>query len=324
MAQPNTNGSSHDSAERCAAACNADAGCTSFQLGTAATEGKTNCIVWRGGACDGPAGRAGGNSTDPSVWGTAAGASLGVLYRKVDGGEGTLPVATPGNDTDAINEKTDGVSVCFAKCDSAWCNDHGSAHVDSDGRCACTCFTALGWVGHRCDECGGPQPFFPVRSSGGGIVNCTLCTNAGHCSGRAKSVTANAARPGCDCDCVQGYAGRDCSECAAGFNRSDSNQCQLRQAPCMVHPSRGDPRGANVTCAVNRSVDPEVSCTWIRTEGFVCSPNLQTSVCGDTSFGLPPYCRHSCAGLSEHDCVASDTPWCHLVRTDEDIECATN
>eukprot|EP00660_Eupelagonema_oceanica_P019400 gene19400-biopygen29740 len=231
-----------------------------------------------------------------------------------------LPVATPGTGTD----RADGGSVCFAKCDSAWCNDRGSAFVGNDGRCRCTCFTALGWVGQRCDECGGPQPFFPVHSSGGEIVNCTLCTNAGHCSGHAKNVTANATRPGCDCSCLEGYDGRDCSHCASGFNRSDSNRCQQRHPSCMVEPSRGDPLGATVTCAANGSVDPGVSCTWIRKEGYVCSPNLQTSVCGDTSFGMPPYCRHSCTGLSAHRCVASDTPWCHLVRTDEDVECVTN
>eukprot|EP00660_Eupelagonema_oceanica_P019708 gene19708-biopygen35832 len=169
-------------ARRCAEACDRDANCSSFQLGTAMMRSDTRCVVWRHGACDGPAGRLarGATGIPMSGWGTAAGRSVGSLFRKVPGGEGTLPVASPNA---SANAPALGV-LCYAKCDDAWCHEHGSAALGSDGRCECTCFSALGWVGRRCDECGGVQPFFPVRT--GDEVTCTLCTNNQHCNGHAQ------------------------------------------------------------------------------------------------------------------------------------------
>eukprot|EP00660_Eupelagonema_oceanica_P019769 gene19769-biopygen27635 len=136
-------------------------------------------------------------------------------------------------------------AACFAKCDGEWCNGHGSARVGADGRCACTCFSALGWVGRRCDECGGTDPFFPVRAHSGGIARCTLCTNAVHCSSRAVRVAVNSSGSGCECSCVQGYNGSECGECAQGFVRFESSgTCERRRQPCVVRDARGDPRGA--------------------------------------------------------------------------------
>eukprot|EP00660_Eupelagonema_oceanica_P019325 gene19325-biopygen43584 len=304
---PRTNGS----VAHCAAECNKDQRCTSFQLGTAAVGSDTNCVVWRDGACDGPGGH---NSTDPAAFGTAAGASPGALYRKVDGGEGSLPVATPSN---AASVK-DG-TVCFAKCDTAWCNGHGSASFGSDGSCVCTCFSDLGWVGQRCDECGGAQPFFPIRADGE-VVSCTLCTNEEHCAGQAQNVTAN--RAGCDCDCVLGYSGEDCNACAAGYNRSGSGDCQQRQRRCVVRPSRGDPLGAHVSCPVHETVVTGTNCRWRREEGYTCV-SAGSAVCIDGTWSKEsPYCQAACHGRSETNCSTHD--WCSLVRTADQIGCTTN
>eukprot|EP00660_Eupelagonema_oceanica_P019360 gene19360-biopygen33835 len=241
-----------------------------------------------------------------SEWGTAAGASLGSLYTKVAGGEGSLPVATPDATPDDGPSGGEG-TTCFAKCDGAWCNGHGSAHVGSDGRCKCTCFSALGWAGLRCDECGGSQPFFPVRASGGEITDCTLCTNRQHCNGRAEQVVVNATGPGCECSCVHGYNGGDCSKCADGFARSNRTGvfCEPKRAPCMVEYARGDIRGAISGCEAGKPVPPQRSCSWTTKKKYTCSPSTKRATCGDASFERTPYCQLTCDTLDEADCMTS-------------------
>ena len=122
----------------------------------------------------------------------------------------------------------------------------------SQDKLSCECGTCNDqWVGVQCDTC---DPRFASTTcaacSRGHInyPNCTTCTDHQHCSAHSDAVSSNADNTECACTCSEGYAGANCSECAAGFINYPACTACTGELYCNGHSKSATSNVNNTAC----------------------------------------------------------------------------
>jgi hypothetical protein len=126
----------------------------------------------------------------------------------------TTPVvdAGPGGCGAGLQDN-DGNGTCEPTCDAANLGCVNGACSDATGTATCTCQT--GSSGAKCDVCvDGYQD-----KDGNGTCEPTCATASLGCVNGTCSDSSGAAQ----CECIEGYAGSKCDECAVGFQDNDKN-----------------------------------------------------------------------------------------------------
>ena len=127
-----------------------------------------------------------------------------------------------------------------------------------------------GVQGATCNECAAGYINYP---------NCTQCTTAVQCSGKATNVSINDNETACECTCIPGLMGSTCNQCAVDFiSYPNCTQCTT-----VFHCSG---KATNVTANANKTA---CECT--------CSPGFTGSTCNECAVGYMNY--PNCTKYSE-------------------------
>eukprot|EP01065_Artemidia_motanka_P000148 TRINITY_DN1004_c4_g1_i1.p1 TRINITY_DN1004_c4_g1~~TRINITY_DN1004_c4_g1_i1.p1 ORF type:complete len:3237 (+),score=934.30 TRINITY_DN1004_c4_g1_i1:701-9712(+) len=147
------------------------------------------------------------------------------------------PSRYTGDECDRCGPGRAGFPVCGECTLEDHCHNHALAVSPSPSGDRCICACANNWQPPTCVVC--PLPYGGANCAGcaDGYVakalpalTCTECTVAAHCSGHARSVTADATQSQCVCNCLGAWEGTECEQCPP---RADGPNCD-RCAPGRV------------------------------------------------------------------------------------------
>eukprot|EP00755_Sulcionema_specki_P033632 Sspe_Gene.101199::Locus_75793_Transcript_1_1_Confidence_1.000_Length_789::g.101199::m.101199 len=136
----------------------------------------------------------------------------------------------------------------YPMCEKCSVQDHCNNHAYNvdvvQDTCKCNCtgqYTGdhcdvcppkySGDFGYTCDECAAGRVNYP---------ECKECTQS-DCSGRALSITTDAAKTTCECECKHQWSGKDCSVCEERFEQTECDRCSTgfvnypECTKCTVH-----------------------------------------------------------------------------------------
>eukprot|EP01063_Lacrimia_lanifica_P018464 TRINITY_DN2536_c0_g1_i2.p1 TRINITY_DN2536_c0_g1~~TRINITY_DN2536_c0_g1_i2.p1 ORF type:complete len:2247 (+),score=148.96 TRINITY_DN2536_c0_g1_i2:33-6773(+) len=181
-------------------------------------------------------------------------------------------------------------------CEPCMVNDHCNGNAASSAPNAmateCTCACLPGFTGATCDTCdpglSGPQCDSCAMGFVGTAPACRECTNMNDCNGNAMSVTDNN-RQTCECTCLPGFMGLDCSGCDTGLSGANCDSCAVGYvgtAPTCRECTIADDCNDN---AMSVTDDSRQTCV------CTCLPGFTGASCDQCQTGLSgPQCD-SCA-----------------------------
>lgn len=135
--------------------------------------------------------------------------ALTLLFATGCGDDGTGAQLDAGSTESTFSENTDTPTLAEAgqsECDDTDCGAHGSC--DARGECAC----AEGYAGRDCGDCAGGYH----EADGECEVDASCTPEA--CPEQATCTESEGV---IECECVPGYAGDDCEQCAAGYHTEE-------------------------------------------------------------------------------------------------------
>eukprot|EP00756_Hemistasia_phaeocysticola_P011734 Hpha_TRINITY_DN15141_c0_g7::TRINITY_DN15141_c0_g7_i1::g.128752::m.128752 len=180
--------------------------------------------------------------------------------------------------------------TCEACTNEAHCRGRAAAAPTSDGN-VCQCDCDYKWTGPSCGTCPPPYAGDNCNTCLGGRITypeCRECTVQADCSGHARSAGSDAEKTQCVCDCLAGYGGADCSQCAAGYRSyPDCVACLPDSVDCNGRADTTVPSSDGTKCVC------QCSGSWTGDSCQDCSSLFDQATCSQCAEGRVNYptCR---------------------------------
>ena len=176
------------------------------------------------------------------------------------------------------------------------CNGHAVNVSVSADAATCECGVCLAqWTGAQCDTCD-TRFSATCDSCADGHVNypnCTQCAHDVHCSGHSSAVTHSFDRTECTCTCDEGFAGANCSECAAGhISYPVCTEC-ANDVHCSAH-------GIASSNANNTLCTCECNDAYTGAQCDVCPSNYDQAGCATCAAGFVNYPSCTACDVDQH------------------------
>ena len=214
------------------------------------------------------------------------------------------------------------------------CNNRATSVIQQGNSCVCSCRNKWDpadncvscnppYAGTDCDTCMPSHINYP---------NCTLCT-LNDCNNRASSVTSNANKDGCSCNCTGQWVGNICDDCPVIFEQTMCSSCAAVSASpypvctgCTIDSHcGGSQRASSVTMSNMQTCDCTCIFPWTGQRCQVCPIPFSGTSCDSCADGYiqvvaSPLTCELCDILKH--CTPSQTASVHSNRSTDKCMCS--
>ena len=220
-------------------------------------------------------------------------------------------------------------------CDKVMsCNSRATSVIQQGNSCVCSCRNK--WdPADNCLSCNPPYAGTDCDTCMPGHINypnCTLCT-LNDCNNRASSVTSNANKDGCSCNCTGQWVGNICDDCPVIFEQTMCSSCAAVSASpypvctgCTIDSHcGGSQRASSVTMSNMQTCDCTCIFPWTGQRCQVCPIPFSGTSCDSCTDGYiqvvaSPLTCELCDILKH--CTPSQTASVHSNRSTDKCMCS--